>query len=166
MTFCPAAAPWRKRMWRKKYSLLNWPWQLCFLKGKKKHSLDETPHGGWRTEYAVLSYIRVLVFSKIDNSGEKKKHRQESARFIFKNMTSAVGCSPFTVPSFSSSPKSAIWNTVPFWSIIEPRMALMVWNVPKRSYTAGDIGTRQENHPNQVTFFALEANGQLWPRQI
>lgn len=49
MTFWPTAAPWRKRMWRKKYFLLNWPWQLCFLIGKKKHSRDETMHERWRT---------------------------------------------------------------------------------------------------------------------
>lgn len=73
MTFWPAAAPWRRRMWRKKYSLLNRPWQLCFLRGKKKHLRDETLHKRWRTKYAALSNIQILVFSRMDDSYGKKK---------------------------------------------------------------------------------------------
>lgn len=65
---------------------------------------------------------------------------------------------------FPSSLKSAIWNTVPL-KYNRATDGCDVWNVPECSYTAGDIGTRQENHPNQVSF-ALKANRQLWPGQI
>lgn len=70
-------------------------------------------------KHSVLSYIQILVFSKIVDLAKKKKkgggggmgilkaawkaETNMSATFLFKNMSSTVGCSPFTVPDFSST---------------------------------------------------------------
>lgn len=64
---------------------------------------------------SALSYIQILVFSKIVDSARKKKKKagmgilktawkaetNMSAKFIFKNMSSTLGCSPFTLPDSS-----------------------------------------------------------------
>lgn len=117
-------------------------------------------------------YIQILVFSKIDNSLKKKK-RIEDLRKDGRESTDNNYISEYDQHSRTLHLLFLIFPQVPkvpsvilyLWSIIEPWMALMVWNVPKCSSTAGDVGSRQENHPIQVSF-ALEANGQLWPRQI
>ena len=165
VTFCPPAAQWRKDVEEKVFPFKLAVTALFSQSEEKALAWWNAAREPDNKVCCAFSYSNPCFLKKRRLKKKKKKkkriedfrkseHRKgrwKSATFLFKNMTQTVGFLPFTLSYFSTSPKSDIWNTVPL-KYNKARRALMVWNVPKCSYAAGDIGDPSGKSPKSGQF--------------
>lgn len=166
------AAPWPSasrqqpagRKQQKKYSALNWPWQLCLFKRKKKHLPDETQQESTENKVGrvVLSHIQIRVAPK-----QKTQQKEEGGRRGVTetkqsaNMSESPSCGDaFTVGKMlPPSHRGAIRDTV----ALKRNGAADGFNGTKCAKVQLHLrwwtDLSRKKSPKSGLFFALRANG-------